>query len=337
MPYAIAVMRALVEHFGVQVDCVYWDEKKRTPFVPQDEDGIYFHKRSAFDSTTLRKFIDERAPSAMYISGRMDKLYLEMALHFKLKCKIVTGSDNQWVGSAKQKVATVLSSVLYKKYFEYFWVPGPRQYEFARRMGYSNDKIIRNLLTADSRIFNNAYNDNLPLKKNSYPHNLVYAGRFAKTKGLDILTDAFIAAKQETANDWKLTVIGSGEMAIAEHPSIVKRDFMSSEQLAADSRNWGGFCLPSAWEPWGVVIHEFTMAGLPMLCSTGVGAADGLVVSGYNGYVFETGSVAALRNAIVNLVSKSDAELLQMGERGHELSKMQSPTIAAYSLMSILQ
>jgi glycosyltransferase involved in cell wall biosynthesis len=271
----------------------------------------------------------------MYISGRMDDLYLEMALAFKSKCKIVTGSDNQWVGSSKQKVATILSPMLYKKYFEYFWVPGPRQYEFARRMGYSNDKIIRNLLTADSKIFNPAFEESMRAKQERYPHTIVYAGRFASTKGLDVLLSAFTAAKQESTNDWKLLLIGNGDVQIPQSTNMTVRGFMSSDELAEDCKNWGAFCLPSGWEPWGVVIHEFTMAGLPIICSTGVGAADGLVINGYNGYVFATGNALALKHALLNVMNSTDAQLIQMGERGHELSKMQSPDIAAYSLMSI--
>src|ERR1700753_1072829 len=85
MPYAIAVMRALVSNFNVDVHCIYWDEKKKTPFLPEDENGIIFYKRSAYNKNTLTAFIEEKAPAIIYVSGRMDELYLEMALHFRKK------------------------------------------------------------------------------------------------------------------------------------------------------------------------------------------------------------------------------------------------------------
>lgn len=336
MPYAIAVMRALVSDHGAAVNCVYWDKNKRTPFVPVNENGITFHEYSKFDKQSLFEFIDNKKPSIIYVVGRMDKLYLEAALHFRTKYHIVTGSDNQWAGTYQHKLAAVLSPLLYRRYFEYFWVPGPRQHEFARKMGYPESKIIPNLLTADAAVFGKAYSDNLPHKTKKYPHNVVFAGRFATEKGLDLLLDAFKQAKNELNNDWELILIGSGTLPVAPEPYIHTHNFMPSDVLAKESKNWGVFCLPSLKEPWGVVIHEFTMAGLPIICSDKVGASDALVLDNHNGYIFTSGDKNSLKDALVKIMSLNDEELLAMGAKGNELSKIQSPGIAASTLISIL-
>ena len=110
---------------------------------------------------------------------------------------------------------------------------------------------------------------------------------------------------------------------------------MQGPELAKDCSNWVVFCLPSIYEPWGVVIHEFTMSGIPVLCSDKVGAADSLVVDNYNGYVFKSGDKQQLKQAIIKFMSKSDKELFAMGERGYALSKMHSPVISAYSFLSV--
>ena len=336
MPYTIAVMRALVQAHDSVIDCVYWDENKRTPFTPVNEQGITFHKRSGFDAHSLKGFIELHNPSIVYVVGRMDKLYLQMGLQFRHKAHIVTGSDNQWDGSLKQKVAAVFSAWLYRRYFEYFWVPGLRQYTFAEKMGYPETKIINHLLTADTAIFGNVYERNRTVKKKEYPHNIVFAGRFAETKGIDILVAAFNEAKAERNNDWQLTLIGSGDIKIESATHITLKGFMSGDELAADCVNWGIFCLPSRYEPWGVVVHEFTMCGLPMICSDAVGAADALVMEGHNGYVFASGDKEALKKILIRMMGKSDDDLRLMSESSHELSKTQSPEIAARSLMSIL-
>jgi glycosyltransferase involved in cell wall biosynthesis len=334
MPYAIAVMRALVQEYGATVDCIWWDKNKRTPFVPANEEGITFHERSLFDEDALIKFIEQRAPSIMYVVGRMDELYLKMALHFKRKIKIVTGSDNRWNGSLKQRVAAILSPFIYKRYFEYFWVPGKRQHQYAKRMGYPARKILPNLLTADTSVFGNVYSECRQLRKNKYPHVLAYAGRFAKEKGVDILIEAFIEAKKEVQNDWTLRLIGSGDIKVTDSPFIEVSGFMPGAMLAAECKGWGAFCLPSIYEPWGVVIHEFTLAGLPLICSDNVGATDDLVINGENGFVFKSGSVANLKKAILEMIGKSDEQLLAMGEKGYKLSAGYSPSISAKSLMS---
>ncbi len=338
MPYAISVMRAMVREFGAEVDCVSWDgERKKTPFVPANEPGITFHKRSGFTKDALIQFIDSKQPPFLYISGRMDKLYLEVATHFKGKLKIVSGCDNQWDGSRKNQIAALLSPWIYKKFFDYFWTPSQRSYEYTRRMGYPKNRILSNMYTGDDAIFPKAYEANQATKKASYPHTITFVGRFAREKGLDVLIAAFVAAKKETNNDWTLTLVGAGTMPMVNEPYITLHDFMMPQQIAAASQHWGVFCLPSIKEPWGVVIHEAAMMGLPIICSDQVGAGDALVISNYNGYVFESGNVAALKKNILDIMQKSDAELWGMGKRSHELSKSQSPTIAAYSLLSILE
>jgi glycosyltransferase involved in cell wall biosynthesis len=334
MPYAISVMRALVKEHGMQVSCIWWDERKRTPFVPTDEAGIKFYKRSVFDKTSLFKFIEERDPSIIYVVGRMDKLYLEAALHFKNKSHIVTGCDNQWTGSLKQKMAALFGQILYRRYFEYIWVPGVKQREFARQVGYSEGKIIDHLLTADTAIFGDVYENNGQAKKESYPHTIVYAGRFAKEKGVDTLIAAFTEAKNEMQNDWRLVLVGSGEMPPTNVPFIEVKGFMTGNDLAAACKEWGVFCLPSIYEPWGVVIHEFTMAGLPIICSDNVGAAADLVQHGVNGYIFKSGDKDDLKKTIRTIMAKDDEALNAMAEKSHELSRINSPSIAAATLLN---
>ena len=289
--------------------------------------------------------MEERKPCIIYVVGRMDKLYLKVALQFRYYrgMRVVTGSDNQWTGSLKQRLAAAFSFLIYRRYFEFFWVPGQRQSLFAQKMGYaekwgdSDGMIINHLLTADTAVFGNVYEQHRESKKNRYPHHIVFAGRFAASKGVDLLVAAFNEVKAERNNDWQLTLIGSGDLKIENNRHITVKGFMSGEELAAASVNWGLFCLPSRVEPWGVVVHEFTMAGLPMICSDAVGAGDALVVEGENGYIFTSGDKQALKTILLRMMAKSDDELLLMSEKSHELSKMQSPEIAADSLASILE
>jgi len=336
MPYAIAVMRALVQGYGVSVDCIYWDENKRTPFIPVNESGITFHKRSTFDEVKIKTFIRDRNPSIIYIAGRMDKLYLGAALHFKHSSIIVSGCDNQWTGSLKQRIAALFSRHLYRRYFQYVWVPGKRQHLYAKKMGYADKNIIPNLLTADTAVFGTVYHENKQLKREHYPHTIVYAGRFAKSKGVDILIAAFKEAKKETQNNWQLILVGAGDVPVANEPFIKISGFMQANELASESRYWGVFCLPSRYEPWGVVIHEFAMVGLPIICTDSAGAADELVMNNENGSIFKSGDKNSLKEAILTMMSKGDDELLLMGEKSYELSKKQSMEIAAQSLMNAI-
>ena len=100
--------------------------------------------------------------------------------------------------------------MFYKKAFTHLWVAGPFQYEYAKRLGYKNSEIVFNFLSADLPLFNAIYNNTISEKKQKYPHQFLFAGRFAPEKGLDILVAAW--NKIENKKDWKLTLVGNGPL-----------------------------------------------------------------------------------------------------------------------------
>ncbi|WP_276133828.1 glycosyltransferase [Polluticoccus soli] len=337
LPYAITTMRALRDNFNANIDCISWDKNKVTPFVPQDMERIRFHKRSEFNKQTLINFIESRRPDVLCISGRMDGAYLDVAVHFRAKgVPVISGCDNQWYGSVKNWVAALFSRYIYHRYFDYFWVPGRRQFEFAKRIGYSNKNILGYALSADVDRFRSAYEARKMQHAGKFPRTIVYAGRFSQEKGIEVLVKAFTEFKSETTNDWKLVLVGAGPVKVESTSDIQVLDYMTPDELVAKSSDFGVFCLPSIWDHWGVVIHEFTAAGMPMISSDGVGAADTFIIEGFNGYLFKSRDVNALKAAFVKMTSKTDEELWEMGDRSFEISETITPTKAAHSFMSVL-
>jgi glycosyltransferase involved in cell wall biosynthesis len=329
-------MKALRSEFNVEIHCICWDQNKMTPFIPHDIDGITFYKRSDFNTAGLKEFIDKKAPQIIFISGRMDKSYLTVAAYFKAKgISIISACDNQWFGTVKNRVAALFSKYIYHRYFTYFWVPGRRQFEFAKRVGYSNKYILGYSLCADTAFFNEAFRNKLQ-HNNYFPRTIVFVGRFAAEKGLDLLVDAFTEFKREIQSDWKLILVGAGPISISSTNDILIENFMSTEELGRASINWGVFCLPSLFEPWGVVLHEFAAAGMPIITSDAVGAADTFVIDKYNGLLFKAGSALALKLAFTELAKMSDTELWEMGKRSVELSNAITPLKSACTFMSVL-
>jgi glycosyltransferase involved in cell wall biosynthesis len=110
----------------------------------------------------------------------------------------------------------------------------------------------------------------------------------------------------------------------------------SQEELINITKGAGVFILPSRHEQWGVVIHEFTSAGLPLIISDNVGSAPVFFVERYNGVSFNNNSAVDLAKAMWKMSIKPDSELIEMSKNSIEFSKRITPSTQAANLMSVI-
>lgn len=122
-----------------------------------------------------------------------------------------------------------------------------------------------------------------------------------------------------------LLVVGSGDQRTPlEHLAtrlgigrVVFTGFVNQAALPGVLRSADVFVLPSESEPWGLIVNEAMCAGLPVIVTDQVGAADDLVCEGTNGFVVPVGDIDALTDALGKLVS--DAGLRRaMGEASRQ-------------------
>ena len=190
-----------------------------------------YYDRSQFDNQDLINLVRRINPTALYVSGRMDRGYLKVARVFKGKgIKIICGLDNQWLGRPKQLVAIILSRWLYRRYFDIMWVAGSSQMKYAKLLGYKDNQIIKNVYTADVSLFNKAYCQFKAVKQSDFPRNFCFVGRFVKRKGLDVLVKAFSESIKEINHDWTLTLIGQGELLpnLLPNERVVVKSFLQA-------------------------------------------------------------------------------------------------------------
>jgi glycosyltransferase involved in cell wall biosynthesis len=170
----------------------------------------------------------------------------------------------------------------------------------------------------------------------------LYVGRFAKQKGIDLLLAAYDIYKKTYQGTWGLTCIGNGPMhqdleAAAENDQQIHIEaFLPQPELVKRAQAAGAFVLPSRYEPWGVVAHEFSAAGLPLIFSEYVGARQQFLIDGLNGYTFYNESAQDLAFKMHLLSSKPNEQLVQMGQISNQLAQRTTPEITAASLMSVL-
>jgi len=336
MGYNIPIFE-LLSKLKHDVHVVHWDHKKLSKFKHSNTQNIKYYQRSKLKLDDLKNIANNINPDITVVSGWMDFDYLKMAKIIKSNDKIVICClDNHWKGNVKQYTLKFLIKIgISKLFFSHLWIPGLPQYEFAKKLGISNSKILFDMYCADTYLFNKAYKKYHEQKKTNYPHRFIFVGRLEDVKGIKYLIKAWNEL-EKTNHDWKLTIIGNGKylQKLKKISTIEVLDFLQPDELIKIVKDSGCYILPSLNEPWGVVTHEFAAAGLPLLLSDKIGSKSSFLIDKYNGFTFKSKSTTSLKNAITKIISTNDKKLYKMGKNSRKLSKKISTKTSVANLLS---
>jgi len=338
MGYTLATITELIEKYAAEIHVVHWDKKKLTPYEHENIKNAFFYNRSEYSSSMIKDLVRQIDPDLAVVSGWQDTGYLPAARYLKKRgIPVVVGFDDQWHGYLRQYVASFLS-ILLKLYFTHAWVSGPYQYEYARRLSFKKQDIIFNLYSADLDIYNDVFNQCKATKKENYPHRFLFVGRFERIKGVDLLVVAWDKIRAQI-KDWELHLIGNGSLKgyLQAQPGLFVHEFMQPDKLRDEVTRSGCFILPSRGEPWGVVIHEFAAAGLPIICSDVCGASSVFLIHGLNGFIFKSEDTNSLSKQMLNIINSNDDDLFSMADYSHQLGQNITPALSAASLVSVLK
>lgn len=334
MPYHVAVFRALI-HKGYRCVVYWWGKAPKTSYrAPQIEGFTQINRFEFNDANVLYQDAAKWSPVCVVSAGWMDKGFNRVCAMFKrMGIPTLAVSDTQWRGG-KQWINRLISPFRHKRCFDYIWAAGLLQYDYARKLGFDSQHILLNCFSGDTEMFKQV---SLEAKQTNYPKRFLFVGRFVEVKGIDTLLEAWNDIKDK--KNWSLELIGDGplkEKYRKNYPTIIIKDFMSQNELALEAANAGCFILPSRFEPWALVIHEFASAALPVICTRQCGASRHFVLNGYNGYTVEANDTKALAGAMTKIVNASDSELLTMSEHSRKLALSVTPDFVANTLLSIL-
>jgi glycosyltransferase involved in cell wall biosynthesis len=280
------------------------------------------------DLVSLLKELHEFKPHILIFASWNKPFYRKVAKSFAGKTWRVMGMDNCWRGTLKQWLGTLNAWYYVRPLADAVWLPGERQAVFARRLGFEQRVIIRGSLSCDQGPIAERYlqrvSDGKPL-----PRAFLYVGRFAPEKGLSTLVSAYTAYRKTSPNPWPLICCGAGPLqsTLQGHDGIRIEGFVQPMDMPAKLASAGCLILPSDFEPWALVIHEATSAGLPVIASEKVGAAVHLVQPNYNGFIFGCGDVEHLTGLMVHVSSMSDERLEAMSRASYALSQQFSPAL----------
>jgi glycosyltransferase involved in cell wall biosynthesis len=97
------------------------------------------------------------------------------------------------------------------------------------------------------------------------------------------------------------------------------------KDLATYTSQTGVFILPSRFEPWGVVVHEFAASGFPLLLSDAVGAKESFLQEHKNGFTFKAQDIADLKRVLKSIVNTTEQDLQTMSVYSNKLAQSISP------------
>lgn len=317
----------LVVHYPVNPEAPFnFDTYKGAKFI------VFDKLKAETQALELLKF----KPDAVLCSGWGNKTYIDWVKALDKRVKRVICFDNQWKGTVKQRLLSVISSFTFLKMFKYAWVPGEPQKQYALKLGFKESNVFTGLYPADTELFIPIGKKKLS-EKGEYPKVMLSVARYIPQKDLPTMWQAFIEANQVTGQKWSMQCIGFGEQfdQRIQHPSISHLGFKQPAEIESYVLNSGVYVLPSTYEPWGVAVHEMALCALPLVLSDKVGAAS-LFLKQKNGFSFRAGDQSGLAEVFIKLMNMSDDELWAMSEASFESGMQLSSNHWAGTMSKIL-
>lgn len=129
----------------------------------------------------------------------------------------------------------------------------------------------------------------------------LFVGRLEAVKNVSLLLKAFGELKK-TNPDTALLIVGDGSeidslkgiVTDKQIPDVYFMGYVVFPRIIEFYKVADVFVLPSTYEPWGLVVNEAMIMGLPVIASSDVGCRKDLIIDGQNGFVFESSQEAAL-------------------------------------------
>ena len=285
---------------NAKIHIVHWPINNEAPFNFKNSKDLKLYNKFDYSKDSLLHLIKEINPDAIICAGWLDKDYIRIVKNYKGQIPTILTMDNHWDGRLKQQILRLISPFYLNKIFSHIWVPGNPQKQYAKKLSFKEEQILTGFYVANEGVFKNI--------EYQQENTFIYIGRYIEHKGIIDLWTAFTELKDEFPNNWKLKCIGTGDLwdSKIEHPDVKHLGFLQPKELAREITG-GVFVLPSHYEPWGVVVHEFAMAGFPMIISDKVGAGTAFLDK--NGYQFKSSNVIDLKAKMKSLMLAKESEI----------------------------
>ena len=319
-----AQLSALRERTGATIEIAY---RRASPAAPYADDGFgALHGALSWDGEIPEEQIRDRVsrlrPDVLLVTSWNHGAYLRIARSWRHRALRVMIMDNPWQGTLKQWGGVAISRAYLRPAIDIAFLPNERQRVFARKLGFGDHQIWDGVYCCDQPRF-----ELDRATQTEEPRAFLYVGRLVHAKGVDVLLRAYAAYRHQVHDPWPLLIAGAGVLqeAAAAAEGVVPLGFRQPDALPEVFAGAGCFVLPSIVEPWGIVLHEATASGLPVICTTACGASLDLVRDRYNGFTIPPGDERALTDALVLIGAMAAERRRAMGDASLSLSRQLTP------------
>lgn len=193
-------------------------------------------------------------------------------------------------------------------------VAGGRSRDYVRLLGIREDRIAEGYDTLSvARVRAQAGAAPAPEGCPHADRHFAVVARFVEKKNLPTAIAAYARYRELVEGDGgtprTLVLCGDGPQRDGLAESVARRGlagvrfagFVQAPEIAATLARSLALLLPSTEEQWGLVVNEAFALGVPVLASARVGAADGLLRAGVNGFLFDPFEVEGMARVMRDL------------------------------------
>lgn len=259
-------------------------------------------------------------PTILNVTGYFDWAQILLMVYARLRgVKVVLSSESSAIDHDRSAIKEIIKKWILAQ-ADVFFVFGKSSAHYLLKLGISHSRItVRHAAVIDEEIIR----ENFLKAKGLVPRtksNFVYVGRLAPEKNLEMLIRAFLHIRQtDAATDWGLTFVGEGpsrallEQLSKEDPNITFTGGFPWYRVPEWLAQSDVLVLPSKSEPWGLVVNEAMVCGMPVVVSSKCGCVRDIVKNGKNGFTFHPGSQKDLENALKFFVQNPE-KVAEMGK-----------------------
>jgi glycosyltransferase involved in cell wall biosynthesis len=302
-----------------KIHVVHYPINPEAPFQFNIPNGVVLHEKKKLGTEGIYDLIKLIRPAVILMSGWQDKDYLRLARMAGKAYRFVLCLDNTWRGTLRQWLLLLPARFILRTITRFCWVPGEPQKKYAVMLGFNPDNVFTGFYAANLQRFRKIA---ASPKSPERPKRFLIVARYIPQKGYDLLWNAFISLHKEGYHEWELWCAGTGPLYEhrIQYRGIRHLGFVQPEEMDYLISQTDVFVLPSRFEPWGVAVQEFAAAGMPLVLSDAVNSHHAFLRPQQNGYLFKSGDIASLKNALKAMMDTDEEQRIKMGELSEALA-----------------